>query len=107
MRTGAALELRLRQPGGTAQNHAETFEEEFEVERATLPGSDYDNVANRLIAAASAAIDNAFGVATEDLDWVSRYELEQLHGKRGRGGASIQFLFTRVYARSTLGFTEG
>ena len=30
--------------------------------------------------AAAAALDNAYGVATEDLDWVARYELSALHG---------------------------
>jgi hypothetical protein len=93
MRGGAALELKLRQPGGTGVNHVESSEGEFDVERATLPGSDYDNVANRLIAAASAAVDNAFGVATEDIDWVSRYELEQLHG-----GAAVHVESSRYCA---------
>ena len=53
------------------------------MERAALPQTDYDNVSNRLVAAASAAADEAFGAATEDLDWVTRYELGQLHGMDG------------------------
>mgnify|MGYP003948851109 CR=1 FL=1 len=83
MRVGAGLELALRQPNGTSSNRAESREEEVTVTRAALPMSDFDNVSNRLIAAASAAGDNAFAVATEDLEYVSRYELSQLHGLEG------------------------
>ena len=80
MRGGAAMELKIRQPGGAASNQRETSELEFRPERASLPSADADNVANRLTAAAAAALDNAYGVATEDLDWVARYELSALHG---------------------------
>lgn len=80
MRGGAAMELKIRQPGGAASNQRETSELDFRPERASLPSADADNVANRLTAAAAAALDNAYGVATEDLDWVARYELSALHG---------------------------
>jgi len=80
MRGGAAMELKIRQPGGAASNQRETSELEFRPERASLPGADADNVSNRLTAAAAAALDNAYGVASEDLDWVARYELSALHG---------------------------
>ena len=83
MRGGAGLELKLRQPGGTGLNHTESGEAEFEVARATLPATDYDNVANRLNAATLAAIDSAFGVAAEDIEWVARFELGELHGLPG------------------------
>lgn len=82
-RAAAGLELTLRQPGGTGSDASESREAELRVERAALPQTDYDNVSNRLVAAASAAADEAFGAATEDLDWVTRYELGQLHGMDG------------------------
>ena len=82
-RAAAGLELTLRQPGGTASDASESREAELRVERAALPQTDYDNVSNRLVAAASAAADEAYGAATEDLDWVTRYELGQLHGMDG------------------------
>ena len=69
--------------GGTQLNYQGSSPGAFDVERALLPGSDYDNISNRLVAAGSAAIDNAFGVAADDIDWVARYELEQLHGLPG------------------------
>ena len=53
------------------------------MERAALPPADYDNVANRLGAASAAVIDGAFGVASEDIEAVARYELAQLHGVEG------------------------
>ena len=80
MRGGAAMELKIRQPGGASNNQSETSSLDFRPERASLPSADPDNVSNRLTAAAAACLDNAYGVATEDLDWVARYELSLLHG---------------------------
>ena len=81
-RAAAGLELTLRQPGEPRRTLRSRARRSC-VWNARAPQTDYDNVSNRLVAAASAAADEAFGAATEDLDWVTRYELGQLHGMDG------------------------
>lgn len=82
-RAGAGVEFKMRAPGGGDANQSASSDAELVVERAALPLTDRDNVANRLYAAMLAAGDGAFGVASEDLEWVARFELGQLHGLGG------------------------
>lgn len=82
-RAGAGVEFNMRAPGGGDANQSASSEAELVVERASLPLADRDNVANRLYAAMLAAGDGAFGVASDDLEWVARFELGQLHGLDG------------------------
>ena len=82
-RAGAGLEFKIRTPGGGDSNQQASNDTELVIERPSLPLSDPDNVPNRLYASLLAAKDDAFGVATEDLEWVSRFELSQLHGLDG------------------------
>jgi hypothetical protein len=82
-RAGAGVEFKMRAPGGGDANQSASSEAELVVERAALPLTDRDNVANRLYAAMLAAGDGAFGVASDDLEWVARFELGQLHGLDG------------------------
>lgn len=82
-RAGAGLEFKIRTPGGGESNQDSRNETNLVIERPGLPLSDPDNVPNRLFASLLAAGDDAFGVAAEDLEWVSRFELGQLHGLQG------------------------
>ena len=82
-RAGAGVEFKMRAPGGGDANQSASSEAELVLERAALPLTDRDNVANRLYAAMLAAGDGAFGVASDDLEWVARFELGQLHGLDG------------------------
>ena len=82
-RAGAGVEFKMRAPGGGDANQSASSDAELVVERPSLPLADRDNVANRLYAATLAAGDGAFGVASDDLEWVARFELGQLHGLDG------------------------